>query len=505
MLIPYPAGLTRDSGYFTVSPTLHISAGSGAGRATQLLIDYLDRPASFHSGPGIRLDLVDDDALGPEGYSLVITPEEVQLEASTEAGLLHGVQTIRQLLPLDGPALLPCLRIQDTPRLPWRGVLLDVARHFMPLEFLYEFVDLLALHKYNVLHLHLTDDQGWRIEIDGRPKLTEVGAWRTESMVGPAGSTVFTGEPHGGYYTQHELSGLVAFAAARGVRIVPEIDLPGHVRAALAAYPELGNRPDTPIPVWTEWGVSPDILGVHDKAFEFCRDVLSQTAAVFPSPHLHIGGDECPTVQWETNPDAQARAASLGLQSTAELRGWFLGELHTTLEELGRRAVCWDETGHSPGSLPAGMTLTAWRDAVHGALAVDRGHQVIMAPHTSTYFDYPEGDTGDQPPRELITTLQDVHRFDPLAGGLPIASPDGTQAGVLGTQAQLWTEHAPTPDHVRHLAFPRLCALAETAWSPVSRGYADFVQRLPGHLHRLRALGALPRQRVRFAPRNTVP
>ncbi|MGK3208052.1 beta-N-acetylhexosaminidase [Amycolatopsis sp. MEPSY49] len=496
MIIPHPARLTRRAGSFVPAGGLRVLAGRGAERAARLLAGYLPRP-SIHSGPAIRLDLTPDGNHGPEGYELDVTPTGALLTASTEAGLRNGVQTLRQLAPLHGPPRLPCLHVRDAPRLPWRGVLLDVARHFLPLAFLREFVDLLALHKYNVLHLHLTDDQGWRIEIDGWPRLTEVGAWRTESMVGAAGSDVYDGVPHGGFYTQRELRELVAFAADRGVRVVPEIDLPGHVRSALAAYPELGNRPDVRLPVWTAWGISPDILGVHDGALAFCREVLAQVADVFPVPYLHIGGDECPTTQWASNPVAREKAAQLGLRDTAELHPWFLSELHGFLAGLGRQAVCWDETGHAAGRLPPEMVVTAWRDAAHGALAVARGHQVIMAPHTSTYFDYRQSEEPDEPPRADVTTLRDVHRFDPLAGGLPVS--DGTRPGVLGTQAQLWTEHAPTPDHVRHLAFPRLCALAERAWSPAVRGYAEFQERLAGHLERLRALDALPKERVRFA------
>ncbi|WP_410621108.1 beta-N-acetylhexosaminidase [Amycolatopsis sp. cmx-8-4] len=488
-LVPRPAELKRHSGFFALDAGVRVVAGPGAGRAADLLTGFVD---AGH-GPEIRLSL--RPGLGPEEYELDVTEDLVTLVASAEAGLFHGVQTLRQL----GPDRWPCLRIRDRPRLAWRGVLLDVARHFMPLGFLYEFVDLIALHKYNVLHLHLTDDQGWRLEIDGRPKLTDVGAWRSESMVGAAGSTVFDGVPHGGFYTRAELRGLVGHAAARGVRVVPEIDLPGHVRAALAAYPELGNRPERPLPVWTEWGISPDILGMHDAALDFCRDVLTQTAEIFPSRHLHIGGDECPTTQWETAPAALARAQALGLRDTAELHAWFLGELHGFLGELGRQSVCWDETGRSPGSLPPAMTVASWRDAAHGAQAVARGHQVIMAPHTSTYFDYPQTDGPGEPPRELVTTLADVHAYDPLEGNLPAADPDnGGRPGVIGTQAQLWTEHAPTPDHVRQLAFPRLCALAESAWSPGPRDYADFEARLAGHLDLLRALNALPKERVRF-------
>jgi hexosaminidase len=515
VIIPRPTELVRHSGTFVVAGGLHLVAGPGAEGPAELLAGYLGPRRRLRHGPTIRLDLWPREKLGREGYELRIAPNGILLVAATVTGLCRGVQTLRQLLPPEtapgGLLRWPCLRVRDVPRLPWRGVLLDVARHFMPLEFLREFVDVLALHKYNVLHLHLTDDQGWRLEIDGWPRLTEIGAWRAESMIGAAGSARFDGTPHGGFYTQRELRDLVRFAAERGVRIVPEIDLPGHVRAALAAYPELGNHPERTLPVWTQWGISPDILGMHDGALEFCREVLGQAADVFPARHLHIGGDECPPGQWAGSASARARAIGLGLTDTRALHGWFLGEMHEFLRGLGRQAVAWDETGHTAGTLPSGLTVAAWRDAAHGARAIERGHQVIMAPHTSTYFDYRQGDGPGEPPLEQITTLEDVYRYDPLAEGLPVADPDdGGRPGVIGTQAQLWTEHAPTPDHVRHLAFPRLCALAETAWSGRPGDYAEFLERLAGHLDLLSALDVLPKERVRFpgalpAPEKTTP
>ncbi|MBB5897212.1 beta-N-acetylhexosaminidase [Kutzneria kofuensis] len=484
MIIPSPSQVERRPGTFPLRPNLRISCGPGAERAGDLLAGYLGLRGGNGFAPSIWLELASRGP-GPEGYQLDIRPHQVLLSATAEAGLLNGVQTLRSLASQEN---LPCLRIRDVPRLPWRGVLLDVARHHMPLEFLHQFVDVMALHKLNVLHLHLTDDQGWRIEIDGWPRLVDVGAWRPESMVGPAGSSRFDGVPHGGYYTQAELRELVRCAADRGVTIVPEIEMPGHVRAALAAYPELGNFPERRLPVWTSWGISEDILGVHDTALAFCREVLRQVADVFPAPYVHIGGDECPTTQWATAPSALARAAELGFDDPSRLHGWFLGQMRDTLRDLGRTAVCWAETGQHAGDMPPGMVLAAWRDAAHGASAVDDGHQVIMAPHRSTYLDYrqekPPGHSG------IVTTVADVYRFDPLAGGLPVAV--GDRPGVLGAQAQLWTELAPTPDHVRRLAFPRLCAFADTAWRSTAPDYDDFRRRLADQLDLLHALNALP-------------
>ncbi|GAB3973174.1 beta-N-acetylhexosaminidase [Actinoallomurus acanthiterrae] len=503
MIIPRPTRFARRPGWFTLPAVPHVSAGPGAEPAAELLTGYLgpDRPRGGE-GPVIRLELDPGAAeSAPEGYDLTITPERVDLRAPALAGLRHGVQTLRQLLPPEtmDPATAPadawrwpCVTVTDRPRLPWRGMMLDVARHYLPTGYLFDFVDQLALHKLNVLHLHLTDDQGWRMEIGGLPRLTEIGAWRAESMVGPAGGDRFDGRPHGGFYSRRDLRRLVAYAAARGVTVVPEIEMPGHARAALAAYPELGNLPGRTLPVWTSWGVSEDILGVHDAALEFCRRVLAEVTDVFPSPYVHVGGDECPTVQWERSPAARRRAAEEGLAGPRELRAWFLGRMRDFLAGRGRVAVCWDENGRSAGEPPPGMVLTAWREPVHGAEAVERGHQVVMGPHQATYFDYPQSDRPDEPQGQpgRIVTLADVYHYDPLAGGLPVADPDrpGTP-GVLGTQGHVWTEFAPTPGHVAYLAYPRMCALAEVAWCAGPRDFADFRRRLAAHTRRLAAPG----------------
>lgn len=507
VIIPRPSQAQPRPGHFQIPPALHLAIGPGADRPAALLAHYLgpDRPRT-RSGPAVALDL--DAALGhlgPEGYTLEIRTDAVRLAAPAEAGLFHGVQTLRQLLPPeterataegatsgDVPAdawRWPCASISDSPRLPWRGMLLDVARHYLPVEFLRRFVDQLALHKLNVLHLHLTDDQGWRIEIDGLPRLAEIGAWRTESMIGPDGSTTYDGVPHGGFYTRRELRELVAYAEARGVTIVPEIDMPGHVRAMLAAYPHLGNHPERHLPVWTGWGVSEDILSVQDETLDFCREVLARTIEIFPSRFVHIGGDECPTVQWADSPSARQRAAELGLATPAALHGWFLSRMQDFLTGEGRGTVCWDEAGES-GELSTDAVLAAWRDAAHGVQAIDRGHRVIMAPHGSTFLDYPQSDSPDEPAGqpERLLTLSEVYHFDPLAGGLS-AAPEAGTAGVLGTQAQLWTEFVSTPAHALYLIYPRLCALAETAWSAGPRDYEGFLARLAVHSRRLRLLG----------------
>jgi hexosaminidase len=487
VIIPRPARFDGHDGAFVLEPDLRLAPVPGAERAADLLAEYLGLDGrGGGSGPCVRLGL--DPELPAEGYRLRIAPDGVALDGADEAGLFYGVQTLRQLVVADpaDPARRswPAATIDDAPRFGWRGAHLDVARHFMPVEFLHEFVDELALHKLNILHLHLTDDQGWRMEIDGYPLLTEVGAWRVGA----------DGVRHGGCYTQQQLRDLVAFAARRGVEVIPEIEMPGHAVAALAAYPHLGNFPDRRLDVWTHWGVSEDIFGVHEGVFEFCETVLRQVAEVFPSQYVHIGGDECPTVQWRQNPEAVAVAEANGLGSPDELRAWFLGRIQDLLAGLGRRAVCWDEAGDG-GDVGAGMTVTAWRDAAHSVRSVDRGHQVVMAPHLSTYLDYPPDDRPADGTWhfEEVVTLADAHAFDPAAGGLPVVDRvEPWKPGILGAQAQIWTEYAPTPADVRRMAYPRLCALAEAAWSDGPRDYGDFQARLAAHREVHREVGALP-------------
>ena len=504
MIIPLPVEAVRTPGFFAIGAQPRLIAGPGANEAAQLLAGYLKTRAVLTSqgdvvpDAAIRLRLAADLAspLGDEDYELVIDPSGVTLTAARPAGLLTGVQTLRQLLPPETAEpgcpqdawRWPCLRITDRPRLPWRGVLLDVARFFAPLDYLYRFTDLMALHKLNVLHLHLTDDQGWRIQIEGWPRLTEVGAWRERSQLGFSGSGYFDDIPHGGYYSAGQLRGLVRYAAARGVTIVPEIEMPGHARAALAAYPQLGNDPDRRLGVWTEWGISEDTFGTGDHVLEFCQDVLGQVLDVFPSSFVHIGGDECPSAQWEASAEAGRRVAQAGLAGARQLRGWFLGQMSEFLQARGRRAVCWGDA-ELAAEMPASVTMTAWREAADGAPMAKLGHPVIMAPAPWTFLDFPQTDDPREPlgqPGRTIA-LRDVYDYEPLAGDVSLSRDGGP--GVLGVQAQLWTEYVTSTEHVSYLAYPRLCALADRAWSAADRDFAGFQRRLLPQLRRLELLG----------------
>ncbi|MFD3759728.1 beta-N-acetylhexosaminidase [Streptomyces sp. NPDC058622] len=487
-LVPRPDSVTALPGRFTLDDLTGVRAGPGAEAAADLLREALGPATGLPLPPrsdGRVVFLLDPalGGLGAEGYGLTVSTEAVVLRAARPEGLLRGVQTLRQLLPAEalaasarrGPAwTLPCLRITDRPRFAWRGAMLDVARHFQPAAYVRRFVDLLALHKLNVLHLHLTDDQGWRMPVSAYPRLTEVGGRRTESEG--------DGLPHEGAYSRADLADLVAYAARRGVAVVPEIEMPGHARAALAAYPHLGNRPGSRLDTWTRWGVCENVLGVHDEVLAFCRTVLDEVTDVFPAPYVHLGGDECPRAEWEASATARARAAAEGLAGPAVLHGWFMRTVSAHLTSLGRRPLGWTETG---AELPAAFTVLPWRDAEHGRRAALRGHDVIMAPFRSTYLDYPQSaDPGEPRGQDGVLDLRGVYDNDPA----PAHWEPEAAGRVLGTQAQLWTEYARTPAQLEYLAFPRLCALAETAWS-AHRDWPGFLHRLDRHRTRLAALG----------------
>ncbi|MGW1814882.1 beta-N-acetylhexosaminidase [Streptomyces sp. NPDC002125] len=493
-LVPRPRKLSPRPGRFTLGQDTSVRALPGAEAAAGLLRTLLGPTTGLPLPPSPegRVVLALDPqlgGLGDEGYGLTVGPDALLLRAARPDGLLRGIQTIRQLLPpgalsggrSEGPWELPCVEISDVPEHPWRGAMLDVARHFQPVSYLRRYVDLMALHKLNVLHLHLTDDQGWRMPVDAFPRLTSVGGHRAQSLS--------DGVPHSGAYTKAELRELVRYARERGVTVMPEIEMPGHVRAALAAYPSLGNRPERRLDVWTRWGVCDTVLGVHEEVFDFCRTVLEEVMEVFPSPYVHVGGDECPTVEWESSPAALERAAAEGLPGPGALHGWFMARIGSFLVERGRRPAGWAETG---GGLPPEFTVMTWRDPAHALTAARRGHQVVTTHHRATYLDYAQSTDPDEPPGQqgVLVPLHAVHAGEPV----PRGSGPEEASRVLGTQAQLWTEYVTTPEQIEYLAYPRLCALADRAWSGGRSDWTGFVERLRHHTKRLDALG------VRYRP-----
>jgi hexosaminidase len=428
-------------------------------------------------------------------YRLTSSEGRVVITSPGAEGTFHALQTLRQLLPAgtfgsampSGPISVPAVEIADAPRLAWRGVLLDVARHFLPKSFILELIDLLALHKCNVLQLHLTDDQGWRIEIAGYSRLTEVGAWRieatTESALGVGADKLL----QGGFYSRQDLEEIVAYASERHVLLLPEIDMPGHMLAAIAAYPALGNTVEQ-FTVSATWGVSSHVLSLSDDALRFCTDVLDEVVDIFPGPYVHVGGDECPATEWKTNPRAQEIMREEGYTDEVELQGWFTARIADHLTEHGRRVVAWDEVLES--GAPPDAILMAWQDEARGVAAVDSGHDVVMVPQQRLYFDRPEtADPDERAGFYGVTTLEDVYLYDPV----PLATSLADRHRVLGAQCQLWTEFVSTPREAEYRYFPRLCAFAEIAWSLESpehpKSFEEFKGRLAQHLDRLTAMG----------------
>jgi hexosaminidase len=457
------------------------------------------RELTVHDGRWVTADPLGEavrdvvENLDAAEYRIEITGEGARLTAGSEDALRHAETTYAQLVEAAEPAgggqvAVPLAHVADAPRFGWRGMMLDVARHFMPKEFVLQIIDVLALHRLNVLHFHLTDDQGWRVEIEAYPRLTEVGAWRAESMVGRMshGQTEFEydGTRHGGFYTKADLREIVAYAAERGITVVPEIDLPGHMQAAIAAYPELGNHPDQQLSVRQVWGISDDVLNVNDATVEFVKTVLREVLDIFPGEYVHLGGDECPSVQWAESDEAQKRQAELGLDEPGQLQGWFTAQVAEVLAEEGRRLVGWDEMVET--DCPKDAVIMAWRSAQRGEVAAKAGHQVVMAPCESVYFDYYQGDPATEP---LAIggniPLEKVYDFEVI----PAALSDAEKALVIGTQCQIWTEYMEGPEQVGYMLLPRLSAFAERAWGSPKVSYAEFLGRLRPHLERIEALG----------------
>ncbi len=501
-LVPEPWSVQAGTGDLTLVPTTTLGADPELAGARRWLSRALGAATGWDLPPspvlkadiGLRLD----PQLGDEAYRLEVD-SAVTIHAGGPAGAFYAAQTLLQLLdpaafrqaPTEptnlaaGAWRVPCTSIQDRPRFGYRGAMLDVARHFMPKDNLLRFIEVMAMHKLNVLHLHLTDDQGWRIHIHRYPELTGIGSWRRESSLGSWRAGVFDGRPHGGFYTQSDLREVVAFAGDRNVTVIPEVDLPGHSQAAIAAYPELGSRQGE-VEVWTRWGISETVLNVSETSLDFYRNVLDEVMDVFPSPWISLGGDEVPLTQWSNSAQAQAKAAEHGLPGVAGLHSWFVRELALHLQRHGRTTSVWDEIGD--GGLPPGALVASWRGYDGGIDALRNGHDVVMCPEQRLYLDHRQAEGDDEPiPVGFLTTLRDVYDFQPLP---PDTDPE-FPGRLLGAQANIWTEHLDSPRGVYYSAFPRLSAAAEVFWSrPEHRDYEDFLERLTGaHLERLSAMG----------------
>ena len=504
-IIPRPVQVIPGKGTFELKQSTCIQVTKGSEETGKFLQGLLAEATGFPfriEEAGDDRDVIDtirlicpdaEDSLGEEGYILSVEPERVNMRAARPAGIFYAIQSFRQLLPveIEGQSKVtgiswnvPAVMIHDRPRFPWRGMMLDVSRHMFPLDFIKRLIDLLALHKMNVFHWHLTDDQGWRIEIKKYPKLTEAGAWRASSALSDE-MEVSDGIPYGGFYTQEQIKEIIAYADSRYIKVVPEIEMPGHAVAALAGFPDLGCT-GGPYAVRTSWGIEKDIFCAgNEKTFTFLEDVLSEVLRLFPSEFIHIGGDECPKDRWKSCPKCQTVIQTKGLKDEEQLQSYFIHRIENFLNGKGRRMIGWDEI--LEGGLAPNATVMSWRGMQGGLAAAQAGHDVIMSPTSHCYLDYPPSEDPDPtlPDWMEVTSVEKAYGFEPVPESLSSVE----IAHILGAQANLWTEFVPTPARAERMIFPRASALAEVMWSEASqRDFLDFKNRLGALLKRMKVL-----------------
>ena len=507
-IIPQPVELQMFVGEFVLEAKTKISFNTPkAIRSAELLAQKLNAPTGFSLVPSqgssgvvqLILNPTPEAQLGAEGYALEVTPKGITLRANQAAGLFYGVQTLLQLLPkeIESKAavkakwVVPAVKITDYPRFGWRGIMFDVSRHFFKKDEVKKYIDQLAKLKYNTFHWHLTDDNGWRIEIKSLPKLTEIGAWRV-ARTGHYGDRADPkeGEPatYGGFYTHDDIREIVQFAADRNVTIVPEIDVPGHSLAALAAYPELSCtkakayvNPGTPFSDWYGNGtfkmkVENTLNPSDEKVYEFLDKVFTEVAALFPNPYIHVGGDECYKGYWLQDAGCQALMKKLNIRHVEDLQGYFMGRVEQILTKKGKKLLGWDEI--LEGGISKNATVMSWRGVKGGIEAAQMGHDVVMTPTTFAYLDYNQGDVTIDPPIYANLRLQKSYSFEPV--------PDGVEAKyILGGQGNLWTEQIPNLRYAEYMTYPRGWALAEVYWSPkAAKNWPNFVERVENHFER---------------------
>ncbi len=502
-IIPKPVALQYHEGVFTLlSQTVIVYTDPRTEEIATYLAEVLAPPLGYrllvtdHESrakcPAITLCLVSEEGhTSPEAYSLKVMPGGIRIAAAGPAGLFYGVQTLRQLLPPEimspflvtrTPWQVPAVTIHDAPRFAWRGLMLDVSRHFYSKEFILKFLDVMALHKLNTFHFHLCDNQGWRLEIAQFPRLTTVGARRASSpLIGDRHSQ--DGIPYGPYfYTQEEIREIVDYARCRAITVVPEIEMPGHCLAALAAYPEYSCT-GGPFQVRTCSGYEQNVYCAgNEGTFTFLQRVLDEVMALFPSRVIHIGGDECPTKRWQACPACQQRLREEGLPDEHALQGYVMRRMARYLAQHGRRVIGWDEI--LDGGLPDDAAVMSWRGTSGGEAAARLGHDVVMSPTTHCYFDFYQSDAYASEPEAIcgLIPLQQVYNYDPSAGELSEAE----RRHIIGVQGNLWTEYMRSYRQVEYMSYPRAAALAEVAWTPQEcRSYDNFLSRLAVHCHRL--------------------
>lgn len=502
-IIPIPASTIIRNGSFTLSPTTKIVILENS-REFNETANYLADQIQLTNGLSLKivsspqslrntiLLKIDGSVKGNESYQLDITKNNITLDGADQAGLFYSVQSLLQLAcsgeKLSTGYSLPCLQIKDAPNFVWRGMHLDVCRHFFSPDFVKRTIDMLAMYKINTLHWHLTDDQGWRIEIKKYPKLTEIGSWRDETMAGPYSDTdpKFDGIRYGGFYTQEQIKDVVTYAQKRHITIVPEIEMPGHAVAALSAYPEYSCT-GGPFKVYTKWGVSEDVYCAgKEETFRFLEGILDEVVSLFPGEYIHIGGDECPKNRWKACPFCQKRIKDEGLKDEMELQSYFVKRIEQFVASKGKKLIGWDEI--LEGGLPERASVMSWRGYDGGIEAVHTGHDVVMTPGEFCYFDHYQSLDKAREPLAFggFLSLEKVYSFSPVPPQLSAQE----ARHILGAQANVWTEYIPSESQAEYMIFPRIFAMAEILWSPkVNQDYNQFLIRLGGSLKRLQEKG----------------
>ncbi len=507
-IIPQPVEVQKQNGVFQLRNGQNISFNKSEGRAVaEMLAQKLGTPSGFNlkvqqgTAGVIQVNIYDtpNEKIGKEGYILEVSPSKITIAANQSVGLFYGVQSLLQLFPKEIESksmtstnwIVPAVKITDYPRFGWRGIMLDVSRHFFSKEDVKKYIDQIARYKYNTFHWHLTDDNGWRIEIKSLPKLTEVGAWRvarTGHFGGRAEPKEGEPTPYGGFYTQEDIKEIVKYAQERNITIVPEIDVPGHSMAALAAYPELSCtkqkvfvNPGTPFSEWYGNGtfkmlVENTLNPSDEKVYEFLDKVFTEVAQLFPNPYIHVGGDECYKGYWAQDAGCQALMKKLNIRHVEDLQGYFMNRVEKILEAKGKKLLGWDEI--LEGGISPKATVMSWRGVKGGIEAAHLGHDVVMTPTTFAYIDYMQGEATIEPSIYAGLRTKKSYSFEPV--------PDGVEAKyILGGQANLWTEQIPTLRHAEYMSYPRAWALAEVYWSPKeAKNWDSFSQKMEKHFDR---------------------
>ena len=490
-IIPTPLNQDIKEGQFVLNNATGIKYPEALKVSAELLKSFIENGSDFQLKTSNDIEFILDSELNnKEGYVLDVQPKKIKIRASTDQGAFYDVQSLKQLLPLEfenkslkeKQIAIKCVTIHDAPQFKYRSMHLDVGRHFFSVNFIKKYVDALAMLKMNTFHWHLTEDQGWRIEIKKYPKLQEVGAFRNETLVGHNNDEPqqFDGKRYGGFYSQDEIKDIIAYAQARHVTVIPEIEMPGHSQAAIAAYPELGCSNEK-VEVATKWGVFEDIYCTKDETFNFLEDVLDEVLELFPSNYIHIGGDEAPKIRWKTCNDCQHRIKTEGLKDEHELQNYFITRIEKYLNSKGRQIIGWDEI--LEGGLAPNATVMSWR-GIHGAVdAAKQHHNVILTPGSHCYFDHYQS-TNSSEPLAIggFLPLDKVYSFNPI----PEELTEEESEYVLGAQGNIWTEYIPTEAQVEYMAFPRILAMSEVVWSnPENKNYDDFVSRVENFNRRL--------------------